>query len=148
MVGFKTRIDMIYLEGLATEGLDMLVDLHRLEKDYGLHETYSFNKRFMAIEEYVTYLDDQMTGMILSLCAVICVVLFITVNWKVTVFVVISVILVDFYLVALIYFWGLTLNTVTGGNLIFAQGFAVDYSSHIAHAYLMTEPPASCVTNL
>ena len=64
-----------------------------------------------------------------------------------TLLVVLAILLVDFYLVALVYFWGLTLNTFTGVNMIFALGMAVDYSSHIAHAYLLTETPSSCVTN-
>lgn len=72
---------------------------------------------------------------------------FITMNALVTGLVVFSVLLVDFYLIALIYFWGLTMNSFTGVNMIFALGLAVDYSSHIAHNFLMTRPPASCVTN-
>ena len=57
-----------------------------------------------------------------------------------------SVILVDIYLVALIHFWGLTLNSMSGTNMVFALGMAVDYSAHIAHAFLITVPPATCVT--
>ena len=58
-----------------------------------------------------------------------------------------AVCLVDFYLVGLIYYWDLTMNTFTGVNMVFALGLAVDYSSHIAHTFLLTEPPASCVTD-
>ena len=80
-------------------------------------------------------------GVSLSLCAVIIIVTFITVNLKVMALVVFAVLLVDFYLIALIYYWGLTLNTFTGVNMIFALGLAVDYSTHIAHTFLLTEPP-------
>lgn len=83
----------------------------------------------------------------MSLCAVICVVSFITVNLKVTAVVVFSVLLVDFYLIGLIYFWGLTMNTFTGINMIFALGLAVDYSTHIAHNFLLVKPPANCVSD-
>ena len=86
-------------------------------------------------------------GLGMSLCAVVFVIFFITVNMQVTLLVLLAVILVDIYLVALINFWGLTLNTFTGTNMIFALGMAVDYSSHIAHAFLTTVPPASCKTN-
>ena len=86
-------------------------------------------------------------GVGLSLCAVFIVVIFITVDLRVTMLVLLAVALVDFYLIALMYFWGLTLNTFTGTNMIFALGMAVDYSSHIAHSYLLAEPPKSCKTN-
>ena len=81
------------------------------------------------------------------MAAVFLVILFITVNIKVTALVLFAVLLVDIYLIALIYYWGLTLNTIAGCNLIFALGMAVDYSSHIAHSYLLAEPPARCVTD-
>lgn len=87
-----------------------------------------------------------MSGIGFSLCGVIFVVSFITVNLKVTALVVFAVLLVDFYLIALIYFWGLTMNMFTGVNMIFALGLAVDYSTHIAHNFLLNEPPASCIT--
>ena len=68
-------------------------------------------------------------------------------NLKVTALVVFAVLLVDFYLIGLIHFWGLTMNSFTGVNMIFALGLAVDYSTHIAHNFLLTVPPASCTTN-
>jgi hypothetical protein len=37
-----------------------------------------------------------------------------------------------------IYFWGLTIDTVSTINLLIAIGLTVDYSAHIAHTF-MTE---------
>lgn len=65
----------------------------------------------------------------------------------VTLLTVFAVVLVDFYLVALMYYWGLTLNMFTGLNMIFALGLAVDYSSHIAHSFLLAQPPSHCITD-
>ena len=91
-------------------------------------------------------MKEQVTGTGLSMGAVFLVILFITANFRVTAFVLLAVVLVDLYLCALMYYWDLTMNTMTGTNLIFALGMAVDYSSHIAHSYLMAKPPESCVT--
>ena len=57
---------------------------------------------------------DQFKGIYLSLIAVILVVFFITVNVQVTALVVLSVLLVDFYLLALMFYWNLSFNTFTG----------------------------------
>ena len=75
------------------------------------------------------------------------VVAFITVNLHLSTIILISVMLVDFYLVAMVYFWDMTLNMFTGISMVIALGIAVDYSTHIAHTYLMAQPPASCKTN-
>lgn len=53
----------------------------------------------------------------------------------------ISIILVDIYLYALIYYWGLTFNTIVVMNIVVAIGLSVDYSAHIAHSYLVAKPP-------
>ena len=36
----------------------------------------------------------------------------------------------------LMYFWGLTIDTVTTVNLLIAIGLTVDYSAHIAHTFM------------
>ena len=86
--------------------------------------------------------------MILSyaLMTVTLVVLFITFNIKVTIFVVFVVFLVIVYMTGICYYWGLTLNNIFAGNLGFALGIAIDYSVHISHKYLTVRPPASCKT--
>ena len=48
--GFKARIDITKLESLAIEGVQMLEDLRRIEKDYGLTETNIYFRFFMDIE--------------------------------------------------------------------------------------------------
>ena len=51
--------------------------------------------------------------------------------------VVLCVILVDFFVLGLAYYWDLTINNLLCINLSFALGVAVDYSTHIAHTYLL-----------
>lgn len=51
------------------------------------------------------------------------------------------VMLVDVFLAALIFYWGLTFNPLVVINIIIAIGLSVDYSAHIGHAYLTTEVP-------
>ena len=63
------------------------------------------------------------------------IVLMITLNLRVSLSIIFTVLLVDYFIVAVIYFWDMTLNADTGMNLIFALGLCVDYSSHIAYNY-------------
>ena len=52
------------------------------------------------------------------------------------------VLLVDFFVLGFAQYWGLTMNNLFSINLSFALGIAVDYSTHIAHTYLLVEPPS------
>ena len=101
---------------------------------------------FLDIEQYFVFEKEMMESMGLSVVAIVAVVLFITVNFQVTILVVIAVMLVDFFLLALLHFWSLTLNFLVTLNMIFAIGLAVDFSAHIAHTYLSIKPSPNCKT--
>lgn len=98
-------------------------------------------------EQYVVFVRDVVTSISLSMMAVFLVVLFITGDIRVTLMVLISVALVDLFLLGLIHFWDLTMNNIVVVNLVIGLGLSVDYSAHIGHTYLTTEPPAECTTN-
>ena len=101
---------------------------------------YSFEVLYLDIEQYFVFLDEMLESLSMSTVAIIFVVTFITVNIQVTFLVVCAVLLVDFFLLALLHYWSLTLNFMVMVNMIFAIGLAVDFSSHIAHTYLITKP--------
>jgi Niemann-Pick C1 protein len=64
-----------------------------------------------------------------------------TANLTISLLVLLCVGLVDLFLLSLLTFWEITLNSVTIVNCVIAIGLAVDYSAHIGHAYLTIDPP-------
>ena len=97
-------------------------------------------------EQYVVFLKETLLSICLSICAVFLVVLFITGSFPVTILVVLAVALVDIYLMALIYYWDLTLNNIIVVQLVIGLGLSVDYSAHIAHTYLIVVAPSDYST--
>jgi predicted RND superfamily exporter protein len=77
----------------------------------------------------------------LALVGVFIVIFIATSSFTTTIFIMLCVGLVDLFLFALMVFWDITFNTVTGVNIVVAIGLAVDYSAHIGHAYLETTIP-------
>lgn len=98
------------------------------------------------MEIYRVLIPETVATIGFALCTVILVVLFITMNLQVTLLVVFCVLLVDFFVLAAAYYWGLTMSNILSINLSFALGIAVDYSTHIAHTYLLVVPPATLTT--
>lgn len=84
----------------------------------------------------------------LSIAAVTLVIFFITSSVAVTLLVLLAVLLVDYFLLSLLFFWGLTFNSIVVVNTVIAIGLSVDYSAHIAHTYLMVKPPANLKTKM
>ena len=79
--------------------------------------------------------------MILSFVAVLLVILVITSDLVATLVVAICVIMTDLFVAGLIFYWNLSLNPIVMLQIILGIGCSVDYSAHIAYAYLVEEIP-------
>lgn len=119
----------------------MLNDMRTLTETYGFDGTFSFSERYYDYESYVVFDRETIMNVSLALAAVFVIMFIFTANFIITIFVVLCVILVDVFLFGLLEFWGVTLNSVTVVNIVIAIGLAVDYSAHIAHAFLSVKPP-------
>ena len=78
---------------------------------------------------------------------VLAILLLTTFSVQVTILVMISVLLVTIYTLTLQQVWGVDFNFMSAIQLSFALGVSLDYSSHIAHAYLVAQAPPTCVTD-
>jgi len=117
--------------------------LRKIIDQFGIDTTWSYDFQYLDIEIYKILSDEMLKMLSFALLTVTCVVLFITFNLSITIFVVTVVSLVVLYMTAACHFWGLDLNVIFAVNMAFALGIAVDYSVHIAHKYLIIVPPAS-----
>jgi len=115
--------------------------MDRLSKGSQLGDTFSFSQRYFDFEVYVVFKQEAIMNIVLALVAVFIVLMIVTANLTVTLFILLCVALVDMYLLGLLTFWNITLNSVTVVNNVIAIGLAVDYSAHIGHAYLLYEAP-------
>lgn len=115
--------------------------MKNVQDNYGFDDTYSYSLYLLDYEQYVVLVRETVTSVSLSLAAVFLVVIFVTGSLPVTILVVIAVVLVDVFLLGLVHFWDLTMNSIVTVILVIGLGLAVDYSAHIAHTYLVVEAP-------
>ena len=139
---FRQRAQVKKIDEVAKQGVNYLEDTRRIESDYGPEGTFSYSQDMLDYELYVVFKDETILSVGLSIMAVFFVVLFVTGSLPVTGLVCLAVLLVDYFLVALIHYWDLTFNSVVVVNIVIAIGLAVDYSAHISHTYLIIEPPS------
>lgn len=119
----------------------MLNDMRKISTDYGLDKTFTFSTRYFDYESYVVFDRETILNVTLALVAVFFIMMIFTANFTITIFVLLCVMLVDVFVFGLLSFWDVTLNSVTVVHIVVAIGLAVDYSAHIAHAYLTVEAP-------
>ena len=141
IIGFKESFDVISVNSAAKEGVQLLNDMRAITDKYGLDGTFTFSERYFDYESYVVFDKETITNVSLALAAVFVIMFIFTANIIITIFVLLCVILVDVFIFGLLSFWDITLNSVTVVNIVIAIGLSVDYSAHIAHAYLAIKPP-------
>lgn len=132
---------MIAVNSAAKEGVQLLNDMRKLTADHGLEGTFTFSERYFDYEGYVVFERETVLNVTLALVAVLAILLLFTASITITAFVLLCVVLVDVFVFGLLAFWGVTLNSVTVVNIVIAIGLSVDYSAHIAHAYLAVAAP-------
>lgn len=78
VIAYKVSVDVKKIDSVATQGVDFLVDIRRLEEEYGLPGTYSYAQEYLDFEQYVVFTDETFLSCGLSVIAVVLVILFIT----------------------------------------------------------------------
>ena len=88
-----------------------------------------------------TFSNEMAFCVTLSISIIIVIIMVITANLMITLLVGLCVFIVDVFLFGSIYYWGLTLNPVILVHIIVSVGISVDYSAHIAYAFLVEPVP-------
>lgn len=100
----------------------------------------SFPYMFMYLyyEQYAIIVTEAVTNLALALLAVLVITMVMLANVTSSMLVMLCVVLVDIDILGLMQMWDLTIDSVAIINLVLAIGLAVDYSVHVAHAFVQT----------
>merc|ERR1711881_407542 len=104
---------------------------------------YSFN---FAYWEEVGIIDVELTrNLIICACVVIFMISAMIPPPRIAVFVMLSIILSVVDLVGFLYFWDVTISSISTIYILISVGLAVDYSAHIAHMFVSASGSDPCV---
>ena len=99
-------------------------------------DAFPITRPFMFFEQYAITSRETLRNLIIAAIAVVIVTSPFLVDCTVTFIVVLNFAALICELFGLMVIWNVSLNSVSMINLVMAIGFAVDYSAHIAHAYV------------
>ena len=101
-------------------------------------DAFPITRSFIFFEQYAIISRETIRNLIIAAIAVFVVTGPFLVDCTVAVLVVFNFAALICELFGLMVIWNVSLNTVSMINLVMAIGFAVDYSAHIAHAYVVS----------
>ena len=102
-------------------------------------DAFPIAKSFIFFEQYAIISRDTIKNLLIAALAVAVVTSPFLVDCTVTILVVLNFAALICELFGLMVIWDVTLNSVSMINLVMAIGFAVDYSAHVAHAYVVSD---------
>ena len=102
-------------------------------------DAFPIARPFIFFEQYAITSSETIRNLLIAALAVLIVTSPFLVDCTVTFLVVLNFAALICELFGLMFVWDVSLNSVSMINLVMAIGFAVDYSAHIAHAYVMSD---------
>ena len=101
-------------------------------------DPFPITRPFIFFEQYAITSRETIRNLVIAAVAVLLITSPFLVDCTVTVLVVFNFAALICELFGLMVIWDVSLNSVSMINLVMAIGFAVDYSAHIAHAYVVS----------
>ena len=100
---------------------------------------FPITKVFIFFEQYAIIVSATIQNLAIAAVAILLLTSPFLMDFAVILLVSLGFVALIFELFGLMYIWGVSLNSISMINLVMAIGFSVDYSAHIAHAFLMSE---------
>lgn len=110
-----------------------------MESSHLSSRTFTHSKIYAAWETDEIIASELWRNMGLAMICVFVITLLLLADIKSCVLVFVCVVLTLVDIVGMLHFWGITIDTLSCVNIVLAIGLCVDYSAHIAHAFIVSE---------
>ena len=124
--------------GSSTFQKNAMLTLRKDIMDNSELNAFPIARAFIFFEQYVITSRETIRNLLIAALAVLVVTSPFLVDCTVAFLVVLNFAAMICELFGLMVLWDVSLNSVSMINLVMAIGFAVDYSAHIAHAYVVS----------
>jgi len=130
----------VLTENLKTsnEQADMMLRTREIADESGL-PVFSYSAPFIFFEQYVEVLPTTLRTVGIAIVVMVIITTIFMPHPLLVFFVALTMLMILIGVFGFMYFWGLTLSSVTMIHLIMSIGFSVDFSAHICHAYICSE---------
>jgi predicted RND superfamily exporter protein len=105
--------------------------------------SFPIAKQFISYEQYALTAKETIRNLLVAAVAILGVSSVYLVHPIVILFVFLSFASLVIELFGLMYIWDVSLNGISMLGLVMAIGYSVDYSAHVAHAFVVSDAPAN-----
>uniref|UniRef100_A0A6U4II24 SSD domain-containing protein n=2 Tax=Phaeomonas parva TaxID=124430 RepID=A0A6U4II24_9STRA len=120
------------------QDLDAMDSVRNTADEFPELDAIAFSFPFVFFEGLAIVYEETIRNVLLALVVVFIVALIFLADLSAALIVLINIAVVDVCLLGFIHWFGMHINMVIAINVLLAIGLTVDYSAHIAHAYMHT----------
>lgn len=131
-----SRIYFISNQLLSTTDSGDLMESVRTLASGSTLPVFAYTPAFIFYEQYVAIFPATMQTLGISIGVMMVVTAIFMPNVFLVALVTVTLVVILLGIVGFMYFWDLTLSSITMIDLIMTVGFSVDFSAHICHAYM------------
>ena len=138
---FSSRIVFFYEDNRdATNQADAMKTIRKdLKEKSNLHGIFPISIMFIYTEQFATVVNDTIKNLFICACAIVVITLPYLIHPGITALVFFSFTSLLFELLGLMAAWDTSLDAIAMMIIIMAIGFSVDYTCHIAHAFMVSK---------
>ena len=121
---------------LADEMTVLINDREKLDESENLVNVFPYSIFYVFYEQYLTMWEDTIRSLLISLVAIF-LVTFLLMGFDIvsSCIIIITIVFILTDLLAVMYYWHITLNAVSLVNLVMAVGISVEFCSHITRTF-------------
>ena len=137
--GARFRATYVRTVGRVDDQIASMRELRDSIASVGIPGAFPYMFPYIFYEQFAIIRKETFVNLSLALVAVLVITTLLIASFHASFMVIICVVLVDIDILGLMHMWGLTIDSVSIINLVLAVGLSVDYSSHIAHAFVVAK---------
>jgi len=137
--GARFRSTYVRTTGNSDAQIASMRELRDSIASAGIPGSFPYMFAYIFYEQYAIIRKETFTNLSLALVAVLVITTILIASFHASFMVIINIILVDIDILGLMNMWDLTIDSVSIINLVLAVGLSVDYSSHVAHAFVVAK---------
>ena len=107
--------------------------------DVASFSVFAYHSSFVAFEQFLAVLPATLLKVGCAVAVMTVVTFLFLPHILMVLLVVLTIVMILVGIFGFMYFWGLTLSSITMIHLVMSVGFSVDFSAHVCAAYLMSD---------
>ncbi|CAM9426094.1 unnamed protein product [Chrysoparadoxa australica] len=132
-----SRVSIFHFQtSTVNKMIDAMQDLRQLTAASSIiPRPFAYSTQHLFTEQFLVLYREILSNFLLMLVVLFCLSILVLGSVRHTCLAVLFISCVNMELLASIYFWGLSLNAITGIQMIIAIGLVVDYMVHVLHYF-------------